>query len=363
MQETANLVAAKIPLTELLPLSKRYLVMIARVHGVDCTSKSSVDSMRSLIRGHTCNVSCQSSVAILQKHKGYTKSTSRVQKYRMHKQDSETERLSSLKFPPDPPSEELLCNIIRGFSTELDPIHHSECGCAVCGKLTPVSHMIPLASVHKKLYLLEGEGGITRRERHTDDDPIEEIKGPILLPNADLLCPHCRSSLADDQVPVAALANGLWIGEVPEQLQNLTWAERTMIARVNHNRCVVRVKGSLQSKMIANAVCHTIPIPKVYNALPPSPEELDEVLAYIYIGPTRPVAKDHHRTPLLVRHNKVAAALEWLKLNHIDYADLTISYDNLKKYSEDGPPVVFYYHPGYGVKYKEAMAASDSHEN
>ena len=337
--------------------------MIARVHGVDCTSKSSVDSMRSLIRGHTCNVSCQSSVAILQKHKGYTKSTSRVQKYRMHKQESETDRLSSLKFPPDPPFEELLCNIIHGFSTELDPIHHSEYACAVCGKLTPVSHMVSLASVHNKLYLLEGEGGITRRERHTDDDPIEEIKGPILLPNADLLCHHCRSSLADNQVPVAALANGLWIGEVPEQLQNLTWAERTMIARVNHNRCVVRVKGSLQSKMIANAVCHTIPIPKVYNALPPSPEELDEVLAYIYIGPTRPVAKDHHRTPLLVRHNKVAAALEWLKLNHIDYADLTISYDNLKKYSEDGPPVVVDYHPGDGGKDEEAMAASDSQEN
>ena len=96
----------------------------------------------------------------------------------------------------------------------------------VCGKRTPVSHMV--ASVHNKLYLLEGEGGITRRERHTDDDPVEEIKGPILLPNADLLCPHCRSSLADDQVPVAALANGLWIGEVPEQLQNLTQAEQTM---------------------------------------------------------------------------------------------------------------------------------------
>ena len=61
---------------------------------------------------------------------------------------------------------------------------------------------------------------------------------------------------------MAALANGLWIGEVPEQLQNLTWAERTMIARVNHNHCVVRVEGSLQSKMIANAVCHTIPIPR-----------------------------------------------------------------------------------------------------
>ena len=43
---------------------------------------------------------------------------------------------------------------------------------------------------------------------------------------------------------------------------------------------------------------------------------------------------------MLVRRNKVADALEWLKLNHIDYADLEISYDNIKSYPEDEPPVI-----------------------
>ena len=40
---------------------------------------------------------------------------------------------------------------------------------------------------------------------------------------------------------------------------------------------------------------------------------------------------------MLVRKNKVVKALEWLKLNHIDYADLNISYDNLAAYPENEP--------------------------
>lgn len=62
--------------------------------------------------------------------------------------------------------------------------------------------------------------------------------------------------------------------------------------------------------MRANAVSHAIPMTKVYNALPPKREELDEVLAFIYIGPTVPTPKEYKRTPFLVRRNKVAAALE-----------------------------------------------------
>jgi len=39
----------------------------------------------------------------------------------------------------------------------------------------------------------------------------------------------------------------------------------------------------------------------------------------------------------------VAKALEWLKLNHRDYADLEISHKNLESYPEDSPPVVIHY--------------------
>ena len=78
---------------------------------------------------------------------------------------------------------------------------------------------------------------------------------------------------------------------------------------------------------------------KVYDTLPPKREDFEEILAILFIGPSAPTPKEYKRTPLLIRRDRVSAALEWLKLNHSDYADLNISYSNLSEYPEDQPPV------------------------
>jgi hypothetical protein len=36
-------------------------------------------------------------------------------------------------------------------------------------------------------------------------------------------------------MPVLALANGKWLGKVPKELQNLSYAEQLLVARVRHN--------------------------------------------------------------------------------------------------------------------------------
>jgi arsenate reductase-like glutaredoxin family protein len=101
--------------------------------------------------------------------------------------------------------------------------------------------------------------------------------------------------------------------------------------------------SSGRAKMIANAIMFSNPTLKAYNKLPPSREELDEVLAFIFTGIAQPTEDDFKRTSLLVHRNKVALALEWLKLNHINYTDLEISEENLQSYSLEGVPVVVDY--------------------
>src|SRR5882762_7139045 len=86
---------------------------------------------------------------------------------------------------------------------------------------------------------------------------------------------------------------------------------------------------------------------------------MDDVLAFIFTGPCQPTEEDFHRTPLLVRHNKVGKALEWLKLNHIEYADLEISYENLNMYPEDTPPVSIDYRHSPSNKIPEATSLHD----
>lgn len=80
-------------------------------------------------------------------------------------------------------------------------------------------------------------------------------------------------------------------------------------------------------------------VPKVYYWLPPPIEDLDEVLAILFTGTCKPTEKELQCMPLLVRRQKVAHALEWLKLNHSDYADLEIAYDELDRYPEQCPPI------------------------
>ena len=67
---------------------------------------------------------------------------------------------------------------------------------------------------------------------------------------------------------------------------------------------------------------------------------MKEIVAFISISPTRPTNKMHKRLPSFVRRNKVRRVLEWLELNHEDYSDLEISYENVEQCPESGPPLI-----------------------
>ena len=63
--------------------------------------------------------------------------------------------------------------------------------------------------------------------------------------------------------------------------------------------------------MRTNAISHAIPMPKVYDILPPTKQECEELLACMYISPFAPKDSEHKRTPFVIRRNKIKAALEF----------------------------------------------------
>jgi Helitron helicase-like domain at N-terminus len=265
-------------------------------------------------------------------------------------------------FPPEPPTDRIKHRIIADWCKDISPDAFEEAGCAVCGQLTLLKELVPLSDADCNYELLLREGsGMTRLERNVYSDPVQEIKGPVIDHECSSVCRSCRQILHRGHVPTYALANGLWLGKTPPVLQDLKFAERMLISRVRHNHCVVRVSSGM-TKMTANAVTFENPMPKIYQALPPPLEELDQVLAFIYTGPCKPTLEDLKRTPLLVRRNRVAMALEWLKLNHKDYYDLEISYENLMQYPEEGSPVVVTYKSAFENKLPEATSLHDNEE-
>jgi len=260
-------------------------------------------------------------------------------------------------FPPKPLSSLLQHKIASNFCKDTSPNAFEEGGCTVCGKLTLLTELQNLSELELNLDVLIQQG-ITQIERKSSDDDFEDINGPILEKDLNKICNICYKSISKGKMPLFALANGKWIGKVPEELQNLSYAEQLLVARVRHNRCIVRVSSGMR-KMRANAISFANPTPKIYNILPPPLEEMDDVLAFIYTGPCKPTKSDFERIPLLVRHKKVADALEWLKLNHQDYLDLEISYKNLSEYPEDMPPVVIDYKESIFNKDPESTAVND----
>jgi len=230
----------------------------------------------------------------------------------------------------------------------------------VCGELKPIREMSRLKSVKNLLGVLNAPG-VTRIERSRADMPIRDYSGPALDYACSHICNGCRKDIRKAKVPRLALANNLWLGKVPDQLKNLTFVEKILIARVRHTCAFVKVASGMR-KMKANIVAFESPIPKIYNILPPPQEDMDEVLAILYTGPSKPTQEDFARTPFLVRRNAVITALEWLKLNHADYADIEISQEHIDQYDESAPPVSVEYRESTTNKAPEGTSVFDQEE-
>jgi hypothetical protein len=119
-----------------------------------------------------------------------------------------------VKFPPPPPSAELCLNIMSDFCADTSPEVFEETGCTICGKLTPIFEMEELSEV-ENVGLLKVDG-VTRKARCKCSDSVRELRGPILVPGCSRVCPICVESLDKEKKLTLALANGLWVEEIPK---------------------------------------------------------------------------------------------------------------------------------------------------
>ena len=378
-----NFVHAYVPLPCLLPyLSLKMGLKIAELHHINLDPHVPKSKLNSLLQGHSC-VSCDLYRSV------FSVVTSKAAKDRDRKRAIKVENTMSpvsvlpftndlvdidkkcgqalshkdsdhqpAEFPPMPIDSKLQHKIVSEFCESLTPDALEEAGCAVCGQLVPVSQLTRLKAVKNLLHILHASG-VTRLECSLPAQPIREIKGPVLDCTCNRICNNCRQCLRNGKAPPYALARGLWLGAVPDVLSSLTYIERLLVAHVRINSCFIRVASSGLRKMSSHVIAFESPVPKIYRKLPPPVEDLDEVLAILFTGLCEPTEKEFQRTLLLVRRNHVARALEWLRLNHSEYADLEIAYDELGRYPEGSPPVSVLYQYSLTNKVAEGTSVFD----
>ena len=367
-------VHARIPLLKVSQLlSLTFSKKIAMMHGIAVGSHCTVAQLKTNVDEHDClQVGCPPYITVFSvEHNSVQKSAARVHKHREKqkaqssttglKDSGKTKHPRSVEFPPSPSSIDFQHTIIKDACRRMDPVNFEEFGCAVCGELRHRNKASRLKSVKNFLNILEAPG-VTRIERANNTMPIKDFKGPVLDYSCSLICDTCRADVRNGKVPRLALARGLWLGKVPPQLSCLTFVEKLLVAKVRHTCAFVKVASGMR-KMKANIVAFESPVPKIYNILPPPRDDLDEMLAILFTGPCKPTKEDFARTPFLVRRNAVINALEWLKLNHADYADIEISHTNAIQYDNEMPPVSVEYCPSESNKVPEGTSVFDNDED
>ncbi|KAF8219365.1 hypothetical protein L208DRAFT_1341184, partial [Tricholoma matsutake] len=118
----------------------------------------------------------------------------------------------------------LSCEIAHGACHDSAPNKVQEAGCAVWS--VSACQLTRLKTVKKCLHVLQAPG-VTRVEQKKASTPVREFKGPVLDYRCNCICDTWSGK---GQVPQNALARGLCIGAVPEELSNLNFIEHLLIA-------------------------------------------------------------------------------------------------------------------------------------
>ena len=153
------------------------------------------------------------------------------------------------------------------------------------------------------------------------------------------LCSSCARGLQRQSLPKHALANRLYVGPVPVELQDLTMVEESMIARARAKSWIVKLQeqdpDTASPTVQRGLKGHTIIYPQkpdeLATMLPPPVSETLTFICVIFAGSSRLTGEwlRNKAKPLLVRREKVRNALVWLKANNPLYKNIEISGENL----------------------------------
>lgn len=262
-------------------------------------------------------------------------------------------------FPPRPLPLSAKMTIVRNWVMASRSAALMEGPCAVCARNVYLTNRVEVSLDDDCLDLLN----IPEAEFCGSDLPTDRVLLPAAVNysrNVAHICKQCRTSLKKNKrLPRLAMANGLWLGQVPLELADLTFVEKLLVARYRHNVCVVTVNCGAR-KMHANAVVFSQPVARFSAALPPTKAELGDILAVTFTGPCKPTENDFKRAPFFVRKDVVRRALLWLQQHHRDYADLEISEENLDTYNGSEPPVAWCFQQTDGTVSATSTAVHDN---
>ena len=161
--------------------------------------------------------------------------------------------------------------------------------------------------------------------------------------NMCTLCQKCYGALSKERIPKFSVANDMWLGEVPAELQDLTIPEEKLVSLYRHNSCVIKLHSPFhsattsQAALKGNCITFLQNIPNIVTSLPLALDDLCDTINVIFVG-ARPPERIHLKRIITVRKKKIVHALNWLKRYNILYQNIEIDMKNIAQLPEDDVP-------------------------
>jgi hypothetical protein len=218
---------------------------------------------------------------------------------------------SSIAFPiilPQTEKDQIVCE----FRQSTDNASLKRYECSFCSKFENANRTNDL-----DISLLN-RAVVELRER-SRQPRIQSFHQSSLIDGSYVLCHLCNSAVnkkSFGSIPLRSYANGLWIGKVPEELQDLTFLEEQCIARARATRCMYKLSLGPTGQLAARGNVCILPqdTASVLSAMPVPLFQLQNEICVILVGsPDTEVTHDMlKRLPLLVHRHKIRTALFWL---------------------------------------------------
>ena len=169
------------------------------------------------------------------------------------------------------------------------------------------------------------------------------------------ICGECMKDLQQkaETPPRFSLANNLWVGQIPRELEHLTLPEQLLIAHLYPRVYMFKLYpkafdrrsdgSTFQRGMRGNVSTYKLDTEGIAsmingNLMPRPPEILASIISVTFIG-VGSLPKDAISSIFRVRRHVVLQALEWLKKNNPKYyGDVQIDTEQLNRLPEDDVP-------------------------
>lgn len=265
-------------------------------------------------------------------------------------------------------SREVKDELLRDFFDATSTEALKEQCCAVCGEMKTAMDVVPGGAKPSDFDLSLIRRSLPRgavdpflrdeslRGCMLDHRGVQyEFRGEVGLSETTsvlTLCRECHRSLSSDRLPKLALANELFVGEIPEALSDLTVVEEAMVSQRRAKCWILHLREEGTSNEVTEGVSnntaasqralkgHIIVFPthpeRLGRVLPPPMEDVVSPICVLFVG-SSPPTKEWLRTkarPLIVRREKVRCALEWMKEYNPLYSHVLIDYSRIDSLPE-----------------------------